>query len=425
MSDRARRNAEYFERRRTAFAVVAIVGFPLYYFIWNDLFPQSYENLPLRLIGSALFLPIVFERHWQSRFKKIWAAYWYLALLYALPFFFTLMLFKNNSSAVWLESTLIAVFVMVLLLDWVTLIVHCVVGVGLAWLAYSLTTAAPRLEAVTLVHLPIFFFAIVIGTLANYVAELVRLEQERAMLATAGSIAHELRTPLLGIRSGAAGLRNYLPTLLTAYQLARENALPVAAIRKPHLEAIKGVLERIEAEANYSNAIINMLITNVRLSRPGHQDLSPCSMMNCIHIALERYPFSADEKSKVSFVTGADFTFNGVELLMVHVVFNLLKNSLHHIAKVDKGQIYIHTERSPQGNLLVFRDTAAGISNEVLPHIFKRFYSSSTAGDNIVGSGIGLAFCSDVVRAFGGTIDCSSVYGEFCEFSLKFPVIEL
>ncbi|GAA4352057.1 hypothetical protein GCM10023165_40780 [Variovorax defluvii] len=324
----------------------------------------------------------------------------------------------------WIESTLIAVFVMVLLLDWITLIVHCIVGVGLAWLAYSLTTEAPRLEHVTLIHLPIIFFAVVLGTLANYVTEVVRLEQERAMLATAGSIAHELRTPLLGIRSGAAGLRNFLPALLSAYQLARENSLPVVAIRRSHLATIEGVLERIETEANYSNAIIDILITNTRLPKLGHEDLSPCSMMRCIRIALERYPFSVDEISQIAPVTGNDFIFEGVELLMVHVIFNLLKNSLRHIAMTGKGEICIRAVSSSQCNQLVFRDTAAGIPSEVLPHIFKRFYSLPATGDNILGSGIGLAFCSEVVQAFGGTIECSSILGEFCEFSLKFPRIQ-
>jgi two-component system CAI-1 autoinducer sensor kinase/phosphatase CqsS len=423
LSEPARRNAEYFERRRMAFALVAIIGFPLYYYVWQDFFPQPYENLPLRLIGSGLFLPIVFTRYWRPCFRAYLAAYWYLALLYALPFFFTLMLFKNDSSAVWIESTLIAVFVMVLLLDWMTLIIHSVVGVALAWLAYWLTTEAPQLQSVTLVHLPIILFAIVLGTLANYVTEVVRLEQERAMLATASSIAHELRTPLLGIKSGAAGLRNYLPTLIAAYLLAREKGLPVGPIRRPHLETIKEVLDRIEAEANYSNAIIDMLIANVRLSKPDDKDLVECSMTHCVEIALWRYPFSAEERARVSSVAGADFAFKGVELLMVHVVFNLLKNSLRHISQAEKGRIFIRIETSPRGNRLVFRDTASGISPEVIPHIFKRFYSTSKANDGIVGSGIGLAFCSDVIRAFDGTIECTSVLGEFTEFVLTFPVI--
>ena len=42
------------------------------------------------------------------------------------------------------------------------------------------------------------------------------------MLATAGSIAHELRTPLLAIRAGAAGLGSYLPLLLETYGIAKD-----------------------------------------------------------------------------------------------------------------------------------------------------------------------------------------------------------
>ncbi|WP_418127640.1 sensor histidine kinase [Variovorax sp. KK3] len=424
LAERASRNAEYFERRRRSFALVAIVGFPLYYVIWYYIFPQPYENLLLRVIGSALFVPIAFEHRWWPRLQKCRSAYWHFSVLYALPFFFSLMLFKNQSSAVWIESSLIAVFVMVLMLDWLILVFHAVAGVCLAWVAYWLSTENAHIEPVTLTHLPIILFAVILGTLANYVTEAIRLEQERAMLATAGSIAHELRTPLTSIRVGASGLHKYLPILLDAYEQAREHALSVTYIRPPHLDAIAGVLKRIETEANYSNAIIDMLINDVRPATVKPQEFVTCSIKNCIQIALARYPFSDEERDEISCIFDTDFNFKGVELLMIHVIFNLLKNSLRQIVDTGKGRIFIHTQKSSKNNQLIFKDTASGIPSEIMPHIFKRFYSSSSPDGDILGSGIGLAFCKDVVEAFGGSIRCASVPSEFSEFILTFPTIE-
>ena len=118
----ALRNVAYIKRRLTVFAVLAIVTFPLYYYVWAFVFPQRYESLTLRLIGSALFVPMLFSRHWPEWMKRLLPYYWYVALLYSLPFFFTYMLLRNNGADVWIGSALVAVFVMILLLDWVTLI---------------------------------------------------------------------------------------------------------------------------------------------------------------------------------------------------------------------------------------------------------------------------------------------------------------
>lgn len=70
---------------------------------------------------------------------------------------------------------------------------------------------------------------------------------------------------------------------------------------------------------------------------------------------------------------------------------------------------------------MIVHDTGGGIPADVLPHIFRRFYTSAGDSDSVLGTGIGLAFCRDVMGSFGGTIECSSVYGEFSEFVLTFP----
>lgn len=417
----ALRNVEYFQRRLKAFAIIAIVAFPLYYFVWHTIFPQPYESLALRLLGAALFVPILFSAHWPAPLKRYLPYYWYFSLLYSLPFFFTFMLLKNNGTNVWIGSALVAVFVMILLLDWITLIVHFILGVGLAIAAYALTSDISLLAFSYYEYSSIALFAVAIGAVSNYDSERIRIEQERAMLATAGSIAHELRTPLISIRSGAAGLGKYLPILLQAYQQAREHKLPVEAIRTAHLDALQGVLQRIDLEVYHSNAVIDMLLVNVKLTGDISRELTDCSMAHCIATALQRYPFSEDERVLVSWNAQEDFVFKGVELLAVHVLFNLIKNALRHIGKARKGRIFIGLQTSKKSNRLIFKDTGGGIPPEMLPHVFVRFYTSTDNTDSVLGAGIGLAFCREVMQSFGGGIECNSVFGEFSEFILTFP----
>ncbi len=417
------RNVEYFDIRRIPMGIIGIVTFPLYYYVWTDLFPQPYENLPMRLFGSALFVPLVFTQYWTHSQRRYLPHLWYFALLYSLPFFFTFMLLKNNGTEVWVASALVALFTMILLLDWVSLIVHFIVGTLFAWIAYVLTTDTVQIAFVSVTYLPIFFFAVVVGAASNYASLMVRVEQERAMISTASSIAHELRTPLVSISTTATGLREFLPSLLKGYELAKSQKLDVPPIRNIQLDSIRNALGRIETEAAHSQAIIDMLLVNARQTRRETSDLIECSIRLCVETAIARYPLTEAEKSRISLALDADFRFLGNELLMVHILFNLIKNALRHIAKVGKGNITIRSYRSGAGNRLVFRDTGMGIRQELLPHIFSRFYTSSDDSDSILGGGIGLAFCRDAMTSFGGTIECRSTLNEFTEFDLYFPAI--
>lgn len=411
-----------FDLRIFAFSAVAVIGFPLYYYTWHDIFPQPYENLPLRLIGSALFLPFMFTKHWPSWMHRHMTLYWYLAILYALPFFFIFMLLKNDGSTVWLLSTLIAIFLMIQLLDWVNLLIQFCLGAFLASLAYYATGGGQVASLISLESLPIYLFAIILGSITNYSAEVVQKERLCAMLATASNIAHELRTPLLGIKAGAVGLQRYLPPLFAAYQMAQEQGLPVEHIRLVHLNSMHRVLDRIESEADHSNAIIDMLLMNTRTDRFRPENLSSCSVEQCLETAIQRYPF-ASEKEKQLVVRGnkTSFNFQGIELLMVHVLFNLLKNALYYIAKAGKGEIFIYLNKTSKENTLIFKDTGSGIPPEVLPHIFTCFYSWSPGSENDFGTGIGLAFCRSVMTSFGGSIHCESQLGEYTQFILTFP----
>lgn len=415
------RSVRYLDKRLLLFGLLAVIGFPLYYFVWSYLFPQPYENLALRLAGGILFVPIVFARRWPQKARPYLPGYWYFAIFYALPFFFTYMLLKNNASEVWLTSALAAILVMILLLDWLNFIIQLVAGVSLAWVAYVLTSDTVAVPAAVYVQqLPVFLFTILFGSIANYTSGAVKQEQLRAMTATASTIAHELRTPLLGIRTGAAGLQRFLPNLLEAHRLAREAGLAVEPLRTAHRRSLDGVLERIQAEVNYSNTIIDMLLMKVRAPRA---DETCCSMQACVEEALSRYPFASEvERSLVSLHGGADFRFRGDPLLMVHVLFNLLKNALYHIARAGKGEILIRWAGEAGGGRLVFRDTGPGVPPEVLPHIFERFYSWSQNRHDGPGMGIGLAFCKGTMQSFGGSISCQSQAGEFTEFVLTFPV---
>ena len=400
--------------------MVGVVGFPLYYFIWHDWFPQPYENLTLRLIGAALFLPYLFLPRWPEHWRSALGLYWFFTMLYALPFFFTFMLLKNGMSDVWHTSTMASLILLVLLVqEWLLLSLLFVGGTMLAWLAHIATGGHVTLPKDYLAQLPIYLFVLITGSIVSYKATLVSQERLDAMLSVSRNIAHELRTPLLGIRSGVGGLRRYLPRLLEAYDRAREAGLCIPMMRDGHRRALESVLDRIENETNYSNTIIDMLLINAGRHRMDASEYTITPISECVAIALKRYPFrSQAERTRVHWRSGEDFMFRGSPLLLIHVIFNLLRNALYFIAEAGHGEVTIWTDRHGASGTLHVLDTGTGIRPEVLPHIYNRFYSSRAADQ---GAGIGLSFCKMVMESFGGAIHCNTEYGKYTEFMLTFP----
>jgi signal transduction histidine kinase len=111
-----------------------------------------------------------------------------------------------------------------------------------------------------------------------------------------------------------------------------------------------------------------------------------------------------------------NFHFWGDKTLMVHTLFNLFKNSLYYIHAAKKGIIEIWCEKKEDGNILHFKDTGKGILSDALPKLFEKFYTTTYHG-----TGLGLAFCKLAMTGFGGSIKCTSEYGEFTEFEMIFP----
>lgn len=432
----AHQSVRYARPNMAAIASVGVFGYPIYYVVWSFLFPQDYENLLLRMVGCGITIPVLLVRLWPEPWERLLPYYWIGALLYCLPFFFTYMLLQNaqftyeagTQSIAWPLSHVMAVVFLVFLIDDGLLVgLMYVVGSIAAWLAFLLVSDGANYDAIQrdyLVPMPIFLFLLIGGSIYNRHKETIKQEMLRAVSSVGSNIAHELRTPLLGIRANAQGVARYLPALIDGYEKAKEGGLDLTPIRSRHMEALRDSLERIEAEADYSNTIIEMLLINAGSSSVVPEEFRSHSALACARQAVRRYPFGSEsEQVLVHLAQDKDFVFRGSDLLLVHVLFNLIKNALYFIAEAGKGEIFIslEIEEGTGANRIVFLDTGRGIPPQVLPRIFDRFYTSMRNGR---GSGIGLSFCKMVMDGFGGSIECQSNVDDFTRFILRFPGVD-
>lgn len=400
------------------FGSVAFIGFPLFYFLWSFWYLQQhdYGSVDLWCIGTLLGLGLMLTPLWPKSFKHWIPWYWFLTLLYVLPFFFTYSFFINRANDLSSMSLLCSVFLLVLLVDFLSLSILIFLGVSLAFISYYLVSPEIYFNAEHLEVALLAVFFIIAGSTVNYRTTALQQQRMLGMAAAAGMIAHELRTPLLGIKSGAQALKTSLPKLFEAYRIAKEHGLLINEIRSSRLQQLDGVNDRIISEINYANTIIDMLLIKAgRDNSLQNCELEHCSMADCLQEAIDRYPFRTDAARELVSWQG-DFGFIGSRLLMQHIIFNILKNALYAIAKAGRGEITIWTGSDELWNYLYVKDTAIGMSPKQLKQLFDHFYTTK-----FMGTGIGLSFCKLVMQRFGGDIYCEAEEGVYTQFTLTFP----
>ncbi|HEV7775812.1 MAG TPA: HAMP domain-containing sensor histidine kinase [Luteibacter sp.] len=413
----------YSQPKMVAIGVVGCFSLAIYYPVWAFLFPQPYENLPLRLACSAVFIPLALLPWWPRRWRAYLPTYWYIAMTLSMPFFVGYMTLRNGTPA-WLMTHLAVIMLLMMLFDVASFVIVFIVGSLVATAAYLVAPHEPLRTEAMIEYIPLMLFAMMGGAVCSVSSTMAEQARLDALTAASNNIAHELRTPLGSLRIAAKAIGRFLPDLVRSHQLAQDNGLDVPEIRDIHLQALDRSVGVMEREVTYSNTIIDMLLL---AARPiGEVPLVPLSVRECLEQALQRYPYgSRDERERVADLPAGDFTVLASESLLVHVVFNLIRNALHHIGRAGKGEITIAVETGPKSNRILVHDTGPGIPPDVLPRIFDRFYSHADDDHGVAGLGIGLAFSRAAMEHMGGAITCRSRWGEFTEFTLTFPIPDI
>ena len=262
----------------------------------------------------------------------------------------------------------------------------------------------------------VLFIALSLGLLAITIVR-YHLIHPYALAAT---IAHEIATPLATIGMHADEIASVWSHVFKGYRLAVAHGLYDDHEHSDQTERISQLATAIRREVSGTSAMVEMALASFTLDRLDRSRFSAHAVQQCVNSALERYPFRARERERIT-VSPIDSTlrFSGSDTVVVFVLFNLLKNALHAIHVSGEGQIAISAREDQGFCVLQFRDTGPGIAPDVLPHIFDAFFSTKRHGS---GAGMGLAFCRRATELLGGSIECTSVRGTHTTFTVCLPV---
>jgi PAS domain S-box-containing protein len=198
-----------------------------------------------------------------------------------------------------------------------------------------------------------------------------------------GVAAHELRTPVTGVRGGAQLLRRRL-------QGGRLG-----------LEQIDAGLAEIDAQARRLTRLVEELMDVTRLEsgrlvlEPREVDLA-AFVTDVLAVRRERHP---DERIVLS--AGGPVPLSGDDLRLEQVLVNLLDNAVKF--SPPGTPVEVDVRRSGSEALLAVRDHGPGIPPEHHERVFERFYQVENNRHH-GGMGIGLYVSREIVALHGGWI---------------------
>jgi two-component system CAI-1 autoinducer sensor kinase/phosphatase CqsS len=389
--------------------ILGFFCFPAFYFLRFTKADRPYDDLVFRLVCMMLCGGVLCRSYWPHRLKPLFPVFSYIAIIIGLPLTFIFTSLKNDGGPVGVGNTLMAIFFVILLTDWRNMIVILTFGAAGAVSLYVLTDPSPHLPSDYVARLPLFLLVVVSGTFFKLALERATAEKVRnAYASLAGSIAHEMRNPLGQLKHGMDDMLKALPVPSTT---ARPQTLPAESVNALYQGLAQGQLA-----VRRGLQVISMTLDEVNAKPLDASSFAVLSASDVCRKAVQEYGYEdAVERAKVSLTIGRDFAFRGDETAYLFVLFNLIKNALYYTNAFREA----HLDITVDGGKVIVRDTGPGISAEALARLFEPFGTSGKAG----GTGLGLAYCKRVMLAFGGSISCESVRGQYTVFTMTFPPV--
>ena len=208
--------------------------------------------------------------------------------------------------------------------------------------------------------------------------------REKTMTA---DVAHELRTPLAGIRS----------TLEVALSREREGA--------SYREAMSDCLEicvRLQRLAEY-------LLSLARLDA-GHETTTrqPTAIGTLLDATWKPLKPTETEKGlTVQWAIETDLVVETDPEKLGTVLRNVLENASHYVDV--GGTVSIEAMRESGRTLISVSNTGSKLTHEQISHVFERFWRGDTAREAPgAHCGLGLALCKTIIEQLGGNIAATS-----------------
>jgi signal transduction histidine kinase len=224
----------------------------------------------------------------------------------------------------------------------------------------------------------------------SFEEELIRANKLSALGELAGSIAHEIKNPLIAIQGFAKRIEK---------------------TKEPDkIEEYAGVIDK---EAGRLSNVLMKLLEFSRMDEPNKEYVDVNEIVDDTVLFMEHH---LTRFKNVELVVERKKDLPHIQVDKIHIqqaLVNIVMNAAQ--AMPEGGVIEIKTQNANGRISISVKDEGAGIKDEDMGKIFEPFFTTKKKGE---GTGLGLSLSKRLVEANGGEIDVESKMGEGSTFRI-------
>ncbi len=208
-------------------------------------------------------------------------------------------------------------------------------------------------------------------------------------------------------------IKNHLNTLNLNLQLLGED------FQNPETQRERRALTRVQKLQRECQRLVDLSNDFLRFARIKEVPLELGDFRKLIEEMLDFFTPTA-RAANIDIKTYLPADLPGLPLnkeMMRQALLNLLLNAVQ--AMPEGGELTVQAMVENQQVALSLIDTGVGIAPDVLPKIFRPFYSTKSKSG---GSGLGLPTTKKIIDAHHGAIDVQSEVGKGTKFTIRLPV---
>lgn len=221
-----------------------------------------------------------------------------------------------------------------------------------------------------------------------------RLDRERSDLVA--TVAHELRSPLTGVKG-------FVTTLLSKWDRLND-------------EQKKLMLTTVSTDAERLSRLITELLDVARIDT-GRLPLYPreIDVVPVLDRVVESVSAGTSRTISARHASASATAFADPDKF-VQVATNLVDNAVRH----GEGDVTVTTEPGPLGLRITVDDHGEGIPEALRARVFTKFWKHGTQG----GSGLGMYIVNGLVRAHGGELGILDAPGGGARIVVDWPAAD-
>ncbi|GEM_PF-2838833 len=228
--------------------------------------------------------------------------------------------------------------------------------------------------------------------LTKYWQHTSELQVQQASEDMAKHVAHDMRSPVT--------------ILMSVLRLCRNRAQD-----DQHLQAITRAENSVARLARMADDLCNV----AKASRVVRESVDVAALARTTIESIRTT--LVDQRITLHYVGPANFSAAVDADKMTRVLTNLVQNGVQAIPTEQSGAVTLSLSATDEALQLVVHDTGSGMSEATQAKLFQRLFT--TKGTN--GTGLGLAYCKDVVVVHGGEIRVESAQKVGSTFHVTIP----